>query len=71
MSTSPFRWLHPLISLAFRLQNCASASSAPAGCFHRDLQAKSGFGRWTRDDFQFCAFADYEVTYAHYVKFPS
>lgn len=40
---------------------------------HRELQLRQHFGdgEWLRNDIQYCSFQNYELTYAHFVRFPS
>lgn len=36
-----------------------------------DLDYSTSIGEWTRRDIQYCRFKSYDLTYAHYSKFPS
>lgn len=48
---------------------CQSSSSFSA---NRDFEyATTIGGKWKRQDLQFCRFPSYDLTYAHYCKFPS
>lgn len=38
---------------------------------HKELQASRHFGDWIRHDIQYSSFQNYELTYAHFVRFPS
>lgn len=38
---------------------------------HKELQARQDFGDWLRKDIQYMSFQNYELTYAHFVRFPS
>lgn len=38
---------------------------------HMELQKLNDFGDWFRKDIQYSQFQNYELTYGHYVKFPS
>ena len=38
---------------------------------HRELQKTGSFGDWARKDIQYSQFQNYELTYAHFVRFPS
>jgi len=45
--------------------------ASPAFAASRDLEHYSAIGQWQRRDLQFCRFESYDLTYAHYCKFPS
>lgn len=36
-----------------------------------ELDYKTSIGEWKRRDIQYCRFPGYDLTYAHYTKFPS
>lgn len=36
-----------------------------------ELDYKTSIGEWNRRDIQYCRFPGYDLTYAHYSKFPS
>lgn len=36
-----------------------------------ELDYKTSIGEWKRGDIQYCRFPGYDLTYAHYCKFPS
>lgn len=36
-----------------------------------ELDYKTSIGKWKRRDIQYCRFPGYDLTYAHYSKFPS
>ena len=38
---------------------------------HKELQKCGHFGDWMRKDIQYSQFQNYELTYAHFVRFPS
>ena len=38
---------------------------------HKELQNCASFGNWNRMDIQYSQFQTYELTYAHFVRFPS
>ena len=38
---------------------------------HKELQMSQHFGDWIRNDIQYSSFQNYELTYAHFVRFPS
>ena len=38
---------------------------------HRELQKSEHFGDWVRRDIQYSQFQNYELTYGHFVRFPS
>jgi hypothetical protein len=38
---------------------------------HKELQKCGDFGDWVRKDIQYSQFQNYELTYAHFVRFPS
>ena len=38
---------------------------------HKELQKCGHFGDWLRKDIQYSQFQNYELTYAHFVRFPS
>ncbi len=38
---------------------------------HKELQKCAHFGDWLRKDIQYSQFQNYELTYAHFVRFPS
>ena len=38
---------------------------------HKELQKTGSFGDWARKDIQYSQFQNYELTYAHFVRFPS
>ena len=41
-----------------------------ASC-HKELQLRQHFGEWIRNDIQYSSVQNYELTYAHFVRFPS
>uniref|UniRef100_U5EYZ7 S-adenosylmethionine decarboxylase proenzyme n=1 Tax=Corethrella appendiculata TaxID=1370023 RepID=U5EYZ7_9DIPT len=45
--------------------------TSPAFAASRELEHVSALGEWKRRDIQFCRFSSYDLTYAHYCKFPS
>ena len=38
---------------------------------HKELQMCRNFGDWIRNDIQYSSFQNYELTYAHFIRFPS
>ena len=38
---------------------------------HKELQKCGHFGDWMRKDIQYSQFQNYELTYAHFIRFPS
>ena len=38
---------------------------------HKELQKNVTFGNWVRKDIQYSQFQNYELTYAHFVRFPT
>ncbi len=38
---------------------------------HKELQDRQHFGDWIRNDIQYSSFQNFELTYAHFVRFPS
>ena len=38
---------------------------------HKELQLNKRFGDWIRKDIQYSSFQNYELSYAHFVRFPS
>jgi len=38
---------------------------------HKELQKSVTFGNWVRKDIQYSQFQNYELTYAHFVRFPT
>ena len=38
---------------------------------HKELQKTGSFGDWARKDIQYSQFQNYELTYAHFVRYPS
>eukprot|EP00095_Tigriopus_kingsejongensis_P005325 maker-scaffold123_size333416-snap-gene-2.18 protein:Tk05325 transcript:maker-scaffold123_size333416-snap-gene-2.18-mRNA-1 annotation:"s-adenosylmethionine decarboxylase proenzyme-like" len=38
---------------------------------HKELQNCQGFGDWLRKDIQYSSFQNHELTYAHFIRFPS
>ena len=38
---------------------------------HKELQKSVTFGNWVRKDIQYSQFQNYELTYAHFVRFPN
>ena len=38
---------------------------------HKELQQRVTFGNWLRKDIQYSQFQNYELTYAHFVRFPT
>ena len=38
---------------------------------HKELQQNVTFGNWVRKDIQYSQFQNYELTYAHFVRFPT
>lgn len=36
-----------------------------------ELDYETSIGEWKRRDIQYCRFPGYDLTYAHYTKFPS
>ena len=51
------------------LQNFFQTSMAAES--HKELQKCGHFGDWMRKDIQYSQFQNYELTYAHFVRFPS
>ena len=45
-------------------------TSMAASC-HKELQVRQQFGEWIRNDIQYSSVQNYELTYAHFVRFPS
>ena len=45
-------------------------TSMAASC-HKELQVRQHFGEWIRNDIQYSSVQNYELTYAHFVRFPS
>lgn len=45
--------------------------ASPAYSASRELEYSANIGKWKRKDIQYCRFATYDLTYAHYCKFPS
>jgi S-adenosylmethionine decarboxylase len=45
--------------------------TSPAFGASRELEHISSIGQWKRRDIQYCRFETYDLTYAHYCKFPS
>ena len=45
-------------------------TSMAASC-HKELQLRQHFGEWIRNDIQYSSVQNYELTYAHFVRFPS
>ncbi len=42
-----------------------------AAASHKELQVCQRFGEWIRNDIQYSSVQNYELTYAHFVRFPS
>lgn len=57
---------HILIKLSFTLFQTSKAVDAG-----HELDYKTSIGEWKRRDIQYCRFPGYDLTYAHYTKFPS
>ena len=45
-------------------------TSMAASC-HKELQVRQHFGEWIRNDIQYSSVQNFELTYAHFVRFPS
>ena len=45
-------------------------TSRAADC-HKELNLCKQYGDWVRKDINYCSMQNYELTYAHFIKFPS
>lgn len=54
----------------FILTVFANRTSMAASC-HKELQVRQHFGEWIRNDIQYSSVQNFELTYAHFVRFPS
>ena len=48
-----------------------SFQTSMAADSHKELQKSVTFGNWVRKDIQYSQFQNYELTYAHFVRFPT
>lgn len=64
-----YNFLYYIITFVFFLFFYIQTS--PASTASRELDYVSSFGEWQRRDIQYCRFKSYDLTYAHYCKFPS
>lgn len=55
----------------FFLQQIFFSQTSPAYAASRELEHHSAIKQWKRDELQYCRFPTYDLTYAHYCKFPS
>ena len=53
------------------MKNLLLFQTSMAADSHKELQVCRNFGDWIRNDIQYSSFQNYELTYAHFVRFPS
>ena len=65
VSITQWRLRELIIEVSDQFQTSTAADS------HQELRKCSRFGDWLRKDAQYSQFQNYELTYAHFVRFPS
>ena len=64
-------YIHTLECKKNSIFYCHLLQTSMAADSHKELQKSITFGDWVRKDIQYSQFQNYELTYAHFVRFPA